>query len=160
MTNKDKKELLNKVIPKAALKALTETSKHSIKKRMEGEDVILIFKYPFKIGREARVKQVDGEIIIQERHKLGGVKPNNDTYLLDNGELLQISREHCSIEKENNKYILKDRNSACGCMVNETKIGINNENSNISCILKDGDIITLGSEKSQYKYKFILFDAE
>jgi len=106
MLNNEKKELLDSMIPKAVLKAVTEESKHSITRREFGHDIIPIYNYPFKIGREARVNYVDGEVILQERHKLGG----------------------------------DDRNG--------------------SMPLKDGDIITLGSKESHYKFKFILLDIE
>lgn len=153
MLDNEKKELLHSMIPKAVLKAVTEESKHSIIKRVFGKDIIPIYNFPFRIGREARVEYVDGEIILQERHKLGGHEPNNDIYLFDNAEYLQISREHCSIVNDNGFYKLQDRASACGSMANELEI------NNSSCDLKDGDIITLGSKESKYKFKFILLDA-
>jgi len=153
MLDKEKKELLQSMIPKAVLKAVTEEAKHCIIKRVFGKDIIPIYEYPFRIGREARVEYVDGEVILQERHKLGGHEPNNDVYLLDNGEYLQISREHCSIENNNGLYKLLDRNSACGSMANELEL------NSSECDLKDGDIITLGSKESKYKFKFILLDA-
>lgn len=153
-----KKELLDSMVPKAVLKALTENSKHSIIRRMHGKDIIPVYNYPFRMGREARVEYTDGEIVLQERHKLGGHEPNNDIYLLDNGQFLQISREHCSIIKRGDKYILQDRGSACGSMVNQFSVGGDDHNG--SCPLKDGDIITLGSPESEYKYKFIILDIE
>lgn len=158
MLSTEKKELLSKIIPKATLKALTESSRHTIIKRVFREDIIPIFSYPFRIGREARVEYIEGEVVFQERHKLGGHEPNNDAYLLDNGKYLQISREHCSIIKQGDKYLLQDRGSACGSMVNELYIGGDDHDG--STPLADGDIITLGSKESQYKYKFILFDLE
>jgi len=156
MTKDDKKELFDAIVPKAVLVAITETSKYSIIKRMHGKDILPIFKYPFRIGREARVDFVDGEVILQERHKLGGHEPNNDVYLLDNGDFLQISREHCSIVNNKDTYMLLDRGSACGSMVNNFQVGGDDQNG--SCPLKDGDIITLGSKDSQYKYKFVLLN--
>lgn len=157
MLDNEKKELLQSMIPKAVLKAVTETSKHSIIKREFGKEIIPIYDYPFRIGREARVQYIDGEVILQERHKLSGQEPNNDVYLLDNGQLLQISREHCSIIKTpDNTFVLQDRGSACGSMVNQFSIGGDDHNG--SCPLKDGDIITLGSKESSYKFKFIVLD--
>jgi len=98
-------------------------------------------------------------VVLQERHKLSGQEPNNDVYLLDNGEYLQISREHCSIVKnEDGSYILYDRGSACGSMVNDIKVG--GEDHSASAPLKDGDIISLGIENSPYKFKFIILDVD
>ena len=158
MLDNEKKELLASMIPKAVLKAVTEKSKHSIIKRVFGQDIVPIYNYPFKMGREARVQYIDGEVILQERHKLSGQEPSNDIYLFDSGELLQISREHCSIVKKpsSDEYILQDRGSACGSMVNQFAVGGDDHNG--SCPLKDGDIITLGSKESPYKFKFIILD--
>jgi pSer/pThr/pTyr-binding forkhead associated (FHA) protein len=158
MLNEEKKQLLEKMVPKAILKAITPKSKHAIIKRIAQEDIIPIFSYPFRIGREARVQYIDGEVILQERHKLGGQEPNNDVYLLDNSQFLQISREHCTIIKNGDNYILQDRGSACGSMVNQFIVG--GEDHNGSCKLKDGDIITLGSKESEYKFEFIVFDID
>lgn len=158
MLDNEKKELLASMVPKAILKAHTEESKHSIIKRNFGQDIIPIYKYPFRIGREARVDYIDGNVVLQERHKLGGHEPNNDVYLLDNGQFLQISREHCSIVNNGDMYMLQDRGSACGSMVNKFSVGGDDNNGSIP--LKDGDIITLGSKESQYKFKFILLDVE
>jgi len=158
MINLEKKELIDTIVPKALLLALTKTSKYSIIKDTQTKDTIPIFTYPFRIGREARVEFVKGKAVLQERHKLGGQKPNNDTYLLDNGDFLQISREHCSIVKSDGTYILEDRGSACGSMVNSFEVG--GDDRSASYPLSDGDIITLGSKESEYKYKFILLDID
>jgi len=159
MLTDEKKELLQTMIPKAVLKAVTGASKHSIIKREFGQDLIPIYNYPFRIGREARVQYVDGEVILQERHKLSGQEPNNDLYLFDSGELLQISREHCSIvQTSESKFLLQDRGSACGSRVNELSVGGDDNNGLLP--LSDGDIITLGSKESEYKFKFILLDVK
>jgi hypothetical protein len=158
MLTHEKKELLTQLVPKAVLKALTSKAKHAILKKTANEELIPIFEFPFKMGRETRVSYIDGEIIIQERHKLSGNEPSNDVYLFDNGQFLQISREHCSIAKRTDGYILQDRGSACGSMVNETKIG--GDDNSAEFVLHDGDIITLGSPESEYKFKFILLDVE
>jgi len=157
MLNDEKKELLRSVIPKAVLKAVTSEAKHSILKRFFGQDIIPIYSYPFKIGREARIEHFDDKIIIQERHGLSGYEPNNNVYLLDNGNFLQISREHCTIlNNDDNEYMIQDRRSSCGTLINQIKVGDPDKDS--TSILKDGDIITLGSENSKYEFKFILLD--
>ncbi len=157
MLNDEKKELLSSMIPKAVLKAVTSEAKHSIIKRSFSQDIIPIYDYPFRIGRESRFEHVDNEIIIQKRHDLSGYQPNNDVYLFDSGEFLQISKEHCNIIiNDANEYILQDMGSSCGSLVNQVQLGGDNEET--TSILKDGDIITLGSKESEYKFKFILLD--
>ena len=155
MDNYEKQRIAKSIVPKAILKALTDGSRYAITKKSYELDVIPIYNYPFKIGREARVEHVKGEAVVRERHKLDRSTPTNDAYLVDNGKLLQISRRHCVIAMENNSYKLKDRGSTCGCMVNDIKIGAEFNNN---CELKDGDIITLGSHNSNYKYQFITLD--
>ncbi len=155
--NDEKKELLSSMIPKAILKAVTSEAKHSIIKRSFSQDIIPIYDYPFRIGRESRFEHVDNEIIIQKRHDLSGYQPNNDVYLFDSGEFLQISKEHCTIViNDANEYILQDMRSSCGSLINQVQLGGDNENT--TSVLNDGDIITLGSKESEYKFKFILLD--
>ncbi len=157
MLDNEKKELLSSMIPKAVLKAMTSEAKHSIVKRSFGQDIIPIYNYPFRIGRESRVEHVDNEIIVQGRHTLSDYHPNNDAYLFDNGEFLQISKEHCTIiHNDTDEYMLQDIGSSCGSLINQIQLG--GENKDDTYTLKDGDIITLGSKDSKYKFKFILLD--
>ncbi len=158
MLNEEKEELLNDIIPKAVLKAIEEESKHAIIKRIFNHNIIPITRYPFRIGREARVEYIDGEVVLQERHSLSGQEPNNDVYLFDNGKFLQISREHCSIlyDAQKKEYVLEERGSACGSAVNDVRIGTDEER--FVAPLHDGDIITLGTKESKFRFKFITFD--
>jgi len=157
MLDNEKKELLSSMIPKAVLKAMTSEAKHSIVKRSFGQDIIPIYNYPFRIGRESRVEHVDNEIIVQGRHTLSDYHPNNDAYLFDNGELLQISKEHCTIiHNDTDEYMLQDIGSSCGSLINQIQLGGDSKDDMYT--LKDGDIITLGSKDSKYKFKFILLD--
>lgn len=154
--NEEKKEIVNTLIPKAVLKPLTPKAQNSIKHRYYGQDIIPIFSFPFSMGREARIQYIDGEIIINERHKLGH-EPSNDIYLIDDEQFLQISREHCKIIQKNEEvFFLIDRGSACGCSVNTYQIGGNDCSGELP--LCDGDIVTLGTDESLYQFKFLLLD--
>ena len=156
MDTKEKQKILKSVVPKAILKALTDGSKYAITRKSSDLDAIAIYNYPFKIGREARIEHIGTDVVVKERHNLDVHTPTNDAYLVDSGKFLQISRRHCSITIENNNYVLKDRGSTCGCFVNGTEVG---NNTKSSCELKDGDIVTIGSHNSSYKYQFITFDS-
>ena len=81
-------------------------------------------------------------------------KPNNDTYLVNCTDNLEISKEHFQIEKQNNNYFIKDRNSTLGTKLNEEEIG--KEKNNTLFQLKDGDIIKIGSSNSSYKFQFLV----
>ncbi|MEA3373666.1 MAG: FHA domain-containing protein [Campylobacterota bacterium] len=150
----DKKSLLEKVTPKAVLKAKTVEAKRAIIKDCLGEGIIGIWEFPCRIGRESRIHLVKGKQVIAERHKLSDdSKPNNDIYLVDNGDLLHISREHLQIEKDESGYILTDRHSACGITINDEVIGGQDKGANH--LLKDGDFIRIGAENSPYLFEFI-----
>jgi hypothetical protein len=151
-----KEELLKRITPLAVLRAITAEAKDSIIKSCLGEGVIGIWKYPFHIGRESRLKDHDRKNIISTLQNALTQKPVNDIYLIDDGEYLQISRKHLQIEKKQGSYLLTDLGSACGTIVNKTKIG--NKHKEDNSILKDGDIIQFGTPNSPYIFEFIVLD--
>ncbi len=152
----DKQALLSRVTPVAVLKAITPESKNAISGNCLGNEVIGIWNFPFRMGRESRVEHVDGGMVHSERVKINPGKPNNDIYLIDNRQYLEISRQHIKIEKVDSGYLLVDRGSALGTIVNNQKIG--SEDTGGSFELKDGNIIKIGSENSPYEFMFITFD--
>ena len=152
-TMEDKALLLKRVTPLAILKPITPEARDTITKNCLGDEIIGIWKFPFRIGRESRVEKVDGTTVLSERQKISNGKPNNDIYLVDNGHFLQISRQHLQIEKTEIGYVVTDRGSACGTIINTKKIG--SEDKGGSTMLKDGDIIKIGAEDSHYLFQFI-----
>ena len=153
---KDKQSLLKRITPVAILKAITPEARHTITKNCLGDEIIGIWSFPFRIGRESRIEKVDGKLVLTERQKISNGKPNNDIYLVDNGHFLQISRQHLQIEKTKTGYLVSDRGSACGTSINTQKIG--SEDKGGTWELKDGDIIKIGAEDSPYLFQFITFD--
>ena len=149
----DKQALLKRVTPLAILKAITPEARNTMAKNCLGDEFIGIWKFPFRIGRESRIENRDGKLVVSERHKSGGGKPFNDIYLVDKGHFLQISREHLQIEKTEIGYFVSDRGSACGTIINSKKIG--GEDRGGTSMLKDGDIIKIGAEDSPYLFEFI-----
>ncbi len=149
----DKQALLKRITPLAILKAITPEARNTMTKNCIGDEIIGIWKFPFRIGRESRVENRDGRFIVSERDKSAGGKPFNDIYLVDNGHYLQISRQHLQIEKTKTGYLVSDRGSACGTIINTKKIG--SEDRGGTCELKDGDIITVGAEDSPYLFEFV-----
>ena len=131
------------------LQPLTPEARESIQ-----GDEIKLDKFPFRVGRECRVRMVDGSPHVIERRKLHG-PPNNDLYLLDRGRRLNVSREHFQIEKkEDGTYELVDRGSACGTIVGNQAIGGSDKGGR--CPLKDGDVIVVGTSESQIVFRFLL----
>ena len=151
----DKESLLESIRPAAILKAITPEAKRATIRKCLGNGIIGIWDFPFRIGRESRVKEIDGLLVVYEREKKSNEKPNNDFYLVDHEKFLHISREHFEIEKNENSYFLRDRDSTCGTMVNDVILHKKTQ----YCVheLKDGDIITIGLNDSPYKFQFIVF---
>ncbi len=149
----DKQSLLKRVTPLAVLKAMTPEAKNTMSKNCLDNELIGIWHFPFRMGRESRVESINGKIIPSERQKISNGKPNNDIYLVDHRRFLQISRQHLRIEKTETGYTVIDRGSACGTIVNTQKIG--GEDRGGTCELQDGDIIKIGTEDSPYLFQFI-----
>lgn len=150
---KNKEGILKRVTPLAVLKPMTPEAENSISSYCLGHEFIGIWEFPFRIGRESRVETVNGKLVHAERNKIGSGKPNNDIYLMDRGRYLQISREHFRIEKTETGYMVFDRGSACGTIVNEQRIG--GEDRGGTYTLEDGDTIKIGAEDSPYLFQFI-----
>lgn len=151
----EKSTLLQKLTPSAVLKAITPEAKRAIVTKCLGNEFVGIWTFPFRVGRESRFRKENNMFIVYEREKKPNEKPTNELYLIDAEHYLQISREHFQIEKEGEHYYLKDRSSTCGTMVNDQTIGKKRESDRIE--LKNGDIITIGSKHSSYKFEFIAF---
>ena len=134
--------------------ALTMESLHALPGTMQRHGLVVIHAFPFKLGRESRVAMIRDSLHRIERPGSGVVKGLNDVYLMDPGELLQISREHCRIEQNGDgSYQIVDRGSKCGCTVNERRIG--QHAGVMSATLADGDVLTLGTRESPYRFMFI-----
>jgi hypothetical protein len=117
---------------------------------------IPIRQYPFRVGRECRMHIEDGSRVSTERRRTGAA-PNNDLYLQDSAEKMQISREHFQIEQRaDGGFDLVDRGSACGTRVGNRAISGGNNGGR--CELKHGDAITLGIKSSPYVFRFVVQD--
>lgn len=153
-----KQEILAKFRPKAVLKALTPQARRAVPSGMLVDDLLPLLRLPFRIGRESRVQKIEGLWHRVERPRnFDGPQhePTNEVYLLDGGELLQISREHLQIEEvAGGGWRVVDRGSACGSVVGGKVIG--GEDAGGAGPLADGDTIVLGVEGvSPYRYQFI-----
>lgn len=145
----DKHSLIDAVTPSAILRAITPEAKAAIQNSYIGPELIGIWSFPFRIGRESRAKMVDGKLVVC--HRIGSKNiPNNDLYLIDNGKRLLISREHLAIEKREGTYHVVDRESACGTAIGEKKVG------DSGLTLNDGDTLQIGGKSSPYRFEFVL----
>lgn len=149
----DKKQITEMFRPLAVLEAMTPEAISAVSQGNIIDGFIPIRKFPFRIGRESRVRVVDGKIERIERPKLNQIEPNNDLYLVDRGVLLNISREHLQLERDGEHLILVDRGSASGTKVNMEPVGGDDRGGTMA--VKDGDEITIGTKASPYRYRLI-----
>jgi predicted component of type VI protein secretion system len=129
----------------AFLKALTPEAQTSL-----GAPLYRISRYPLRVGRESR-SAANSFFPNSRRHP--DSSPNNDLYLKDAGEPLNISREHFQIERRNGAFFLVDRNSMCGTIVEGETVGKGRNGGERR--LQDGDVIIVGTSDSRQIIKFI-----
>ena len=152
----EKQSIIELMTPKAVLKAMTPEAKDSIPSNMLEQDMVRISQFPFKVGREMRIKKIGGELMKVERVKSSGRESTNDLYLTDARLPRHISKEHFRIEKNSSGYMLIDCCSECGTTVGSTRI--EDQDSNTEAKLEDGDIIAVGTKKTPYLFKFITLE--
>ena len=120
------------------LEALTEHAKTRLP-----EPVITITKFPFRIGRKHEVQG-----------KGATVFASNDLAIADD-KPYQISRNHCSIEREGDHFFVRDRGSTLGTMVRDKPIGLAEDT--LTADLHGGpNEILIGSDDSPFKFKVTL----
>jgi CRP/FNR family cyclic AMP-dependent transcriptional regulator len=99
-----------------------------------------IEKFPFRIGR---VNDEDGSVF-----------SSNDFSIRDR-QPFQVSKNHCSIEREGDNYFVRDRGSTLGTIVNDIHIGVHH--GTLTVDLKQGEnILIVGSQRSPYKFRVVL----
>jgi CRP/FNR family cyclic AMP-dependent transcriptional regulator len=113
--------------------------------KFDGEQPLWkIGKFPFRIGRRGIGE--DGD-----RHSIFS---SNDLLIADE-EPFQISRSHCSIEREGQNFFVRDRGSTLGTIVNGMPIGV--QHSCLTADLRQGEnILIIGSSRSTYQFKIEL----
>ncbi len=106
----------------------------------EGFGPLVIEKFPFRIGRLNRED--------------GAVFSSNDLSIPDR-QPFQVSRNHCSIEREGDHYFVRDRGSTLGVIVNDVHIGVHH--GTLTMDLKKGEnTLVIGSPRSPYKFRIEL----
>jgi len=120
------------------LTALTEHAKVRLP-----EAVVTIGKFPFRIGRKHDTPGKGATVFASNDLPIGDEKP------------YQISRNHCSIEREGDHFFVRDRGSSVGTVVNDKPIGLAEDT--LTCDLQGGDnILLLGADDSPFKFKVTL----
>ncbi len=120
------------------LTALTEHAKARLP-----EAVVTIGKFPFRIGRKHDTPGKGATVFASNDLPVADEKP------------YQISRNHCSIEREGDHFFVRDRGSSVGTVVNDKPIGLAEDT--LTCDLRGGDnILLLGADDSPFKFKITL----
>jgi CRP/FNR family cyclic AMP-dependent transcriptional regulator len=97
---------------------------------------LTIEKFPFRIGR---LNPEDGSVF------------SSNDFSIPDEQPFQVSRNHCSIEREGDHYFVRDRGSTLGTIVNDVHIGI--QHGTLTMDLKKGEnTIVVGSNRSPYKF--------
>jgi pSer/pThr/pTyr-binding forkhead associated (FHA) protein len=129
------------------LKALTPEARAAL-----GGEFLELRRLPFRVGRESRRgARFQGQGTPRRRTD---TLPNNDLYLIENEAELNVSREHFQIEARDGAYILVDRGSTCGTLVEGCLIG--GQRQVVETPLKNCDVIIVGSSKSQFVFKLVI----
>lgn len=131
----------------AYLVALTPESAAAIQARE-----INIPHLPFRVGRESRRFRWTDLGLVGERRR--SAPPNNDIYLLEETEPMNVSREHFQIERAERGFFLVDRGSTCGTLVEGVLVGGVAPRQEVP--LEDHDVIIVGTSRSPYVFKFRL----
>lgn len=131
---------------RAFIAALTPESQRAL-----GAAEIEITGFPFRVGRESRAGYRVAPRVIAERRK-SEARTNNEVYLAEAGEPFNVSREHFQIESNGTQFILTDRQSASGTLVEGRVIGGQHVGGAVP--LRDGDVIIVGTSASRYVFKF------
>lgn len=132
----------------AVLIALTLESRAAL-----GAMELAIAPVPFHVGRESRRIQWTKEGIISERRDTA-TPPSNHLYLTEKGDPMNVSREHLQIDRDGDQWLLLDKGSTCGTLVEGNLIG--GEHRGGQVVLQDGDVIIVGSGHSPFVFKFRL----
>ena len=110
----------------------------------EGFGPFMIEKFPFRIGRGG----------VGENGTKHSVFSSND-FLIADQEPFQISRSHCSIEREGDHFFVRDRGSTLGSIVNGKPIGVQ-QDFLTGDLRKGANTLVLGSARSAYQFKIEL----
>ena len=130
----------------AYLKALTPEARLALKGQL-----FKLSRFPFRVGRESRLHETAD--FPDSRRRPNSI-PNNDLYLVELADLLNVSREHFLIAEQDGMFFLVDRGSTCGTLVEGEVVGGDRQGGRRR--LADQDVIIVGTSKSQFVFKFVL----
>lgn len=129
------------------LKALTPEAKSAL-----GGEYLQITTFPFRVGRESRL--ASRTLAPPDPRRRPDSSPNNNIYLSESGAVYNVSREHFQIDHRDDAYVLVDRGSACGTLVEGELVG--EKRAGGSRRLDNHDVIIVGTSESKFVFKFVM----
>ena len=120
---------------------LTALNDHARARLPEG--TVTIQKFPFRVGRKHDAPGKGVTVFAANDLPIADEKP------------YQISRNHCSIEREGDHFFVRDRGSSLGTLVNDVPIGLA-ENTLTQDLRPGVNEILLGSDDSQFRFQVTL----
>ncbi|MBM3296924.1 MAG: FHA domain-containing protein [Candidatus Aminicenantes bacterium] len=130
--------------PTAFLKALTPEAERSL----SGPSA-RIPHFPFRVGRDSRRRIMP---LVPSRRKQDS-PPSSDLYLKERGAAAFVSREHCLIDFRNGVFVLEDRGSFYGTLVEGVQVGGQKLGGHKP--LSHGDVLIFGGSGSPFAFKFL-----
>jgi hypothetical protein len=120
---------------------LTAATDHAKARLPEG--TVVIQKFPYRIGRKHDTPGKGATVFASNDLPIADDKP------------YQISRNHCSIEREGDNFFVRDRGSSVGTVVNDAPIGLAEDT--LTKDLRGGENeVLLGADDSPFKFKITL----
>lgn len=116
---------------------------------------ISVEPFPFRVGRDLRDPDRSSFRFFRERRRKG-TPGLNEVYLADRGPPYHLSRKHFLIGRDEHRFFLLDRDSACGTVVEGTMVGGKREGG--QCWLRSGDTIRAGGSHSPFAFRFVCPD--
>ncbi|MDA2915874.1 adenylate/guanylate cyclase domain-containing protein [Nitrospinae bacterium AH_259_B05_G02_I21] len=123
---------------------ITMAGENTLTQRLLGGRTIEVSSFPFRVGRNPL--QEAGRA---EKHPPSKI-PTNDLYLYDSPPY-RISREHFQIEVHDGKYVVRDRASRLGLIVNGRGIGGDHPESK-QTLVKGVNLLVVGDADSPYRF--------
>jgi FHA domain len=131
--------------PRVVLFALTPETRAAI-----GGMAVVAEPLPYRVGRESRGVRIRDHGLDMEQRSPDGPR-TNDLYLREMSLELNVSREHFQIEDDGDRFVLVDRGSTCGTIVEGHQLGGEGEGGTMP--LHDGDVIIVGTAFSPFVFK-------
>jgi pSer/pThr/pTyr-binding forkhead associated (FHA) protein len=114
-----------------------------------------IRQFPFRVGRESRADPRAVRPATPAGRRPGG-SSNNDLYLSEDGHPRNVSREHFLIDVKDGGYVIVDRGSSSGTIVEGEVVGEGKQGGWRR--LNDQDVILVGTSESKFVFKFVSFE--